>query len=484
MDVYLQHTQLRTYSHALTADSLPEGVALKQLREHMRLNTGIDLFSDNIKPGDRVVIKPNLVRDYHPDGLDLYSLITHPAVIRAVIDEVYQALQGEGEIVIADAPIGDADFDKLLKITGIEQIVDYYWRTKRFPIAIRDLRKYRYTMKQGSHGYTHEARHELAGDPLGYIEVDLGSSSAFSDIGSPHLLQGTDVARRAETMTHHSLNSNKYLIACTVLDADVLISMPKLKTHSKVGITLNAKNMVGINGDKNYLPHFRWGSQAEGGDQYPSGVARPSDVWRMRLGRMVGDHLLSKETAWSEMAVWAVQQASGLGAKVLRLPPVTPINGNWSGNDTCWRLPVDLIQVAIFADRFGHMQVTPQRRFISIIDGIIGGEGDGPLCPTPKPCGVLIAGLNPVAVDLVGARIMGFDPDRIRHLQVLSQGLNQLPTNKLVACRPSDINVHSNHEPWRQLFQNDSESWLEFQPPARWEGNITLDKIPSTYTAA
>jgi uncharacterized protein (DUF362 family) len=472
MFVHIEQTSLRQYSQNLAAESLPEGMALRQIRQTVLAQTGVDLFSDTIKPGDRVVIKPNFVRDWHPDGLDLFALITHPAMIRAIIDEVYQALGGEGEIIIADAPIGDANFDHLLAISGLQEIVEYYRRVKSFRIDIRDLRKYRYVLKQGPHGYAHEVRHELPGDPAGYVEVDLGNISAFANLERLDLLQGTDVARRAETISYHTSQANKYLIAQTVLDADVLISVPKLKTHGKVGVTLNAKNMVGINGDKNYLPHYRWGSTAEGGDQHPAGELRPTDERRMRIGRLLADHLLSRQTRWSNFAVQTIQQMSGLASKLLKLPAIEPINGHWPGNDTCWRLPADLMRLALFADRSGKMQPTPQRRFLSIVDGIIGGEGNGPLRATPKAAGVILAGTHPIAVDLVAARLMGFNPSKIKQLYELSQGLATELIPGFGACPLTDIEVLSNHQPWRQLLHNETERWLDFQAPPRWAEHI------------
>ncbi|HEX6292755.1 MAG TPA: DUF362 domain-containing protein [Herpetosiphonaceae bacterium] len=473
MFVYIEQTNLRDYSRDLAADILPEGIALKQMRQAALARTGVDLFGDTIKPGDRVVIKPNFVRDRHPDGLDLYALITHPAVIRAVVDEVYQALGGEGQIIIADAPIGDADFDHLLAVTGLQQIVEYYRRVKQFPIEIRDLRKYRYTLRQGPHGYAHEVRSELLGDPGGYVEVDLGSASAFASLEHLDLLQGTDVARRAETIGYHTRQSNKYLIARTILDADVVISMPKLKTHGKVGVTLNAKNMVGINGDKNYLPHFRWGSTAEGGDQHPAGEMRAADERRMRVGRLLADHLLARNTRWSNLAVTTIQQMTGLASRLLRLPTIDPINGHWPGNDTCWRLPADLIRLALFADRSGAMQATPQRRFLSIVDGIVGGEGNGPLRAAPKACGVLLAGLHPIAVDLVAARLMGFAPYAIKQLYELSQGIAPRLVPGLGPCPVAAIEVLSNHQPWCRLLHEPAERGLDFQAPPRWAAQIT-----------
>ena len=37
-----------------------------------------------IKPGMKIVLKPNFVRSRHYEGKDPYSMITHPSVLRAV----------------------------------------------------------------------------------------------------------------------------------------------------------------------------------------------------------------------------------------------------------------------------------------------------------------------------------------------------------------------------------------------------------------
>jgi uncharacterized protein (DUF362 family) len=52
----------------------------------------------------------------------------------------------------------------------------------------------------------------------------------------------------------------------------------------------------------------------------------------------------------------------------------------------------------------------------AIVDGIMGMEGNGPIQGTPKPCGVLILGDDPVAVDSTCARVMGLAPERIKYL--------------------------------------------------------------------
>jgi uncharacterized protein (DUF362 family) len=51
-----------------------------------------------------------------------------------------------------------------------------------------------------------------------------------------------------------------------------------------------------------------------------------------------------------------------------------------------------------------------------LVDGLIGQEGLGPAFGTPKRCELLVAGIDPVAVDSCCARIMGFNPRFIKHI--------------------------------------------------------------------
>src|SRR6185436_17237787 len=67
----------------------------------------------------------------------------------------------------------------------------------------------------------------------------------------------------------HGKGRHRYLVAKDVLDADVVINLPKLKTHKKAGVTCALKNLIGINGNKEYLPHHRLGGSDLGGDCYP-----------------------------------------------------------------------------------------------------------------------------------------------------------------------------------------------------------------------
>jgi len=53
------------------------------------------------------------------------------------------------------------------------------------------------------------------------------------------------------------------------------------------------------------------------------------------------------------------------------------------------------------------------KAYLAIVDGIVGGEGDGPLCPELVNSNVLVSGTNPAEVDAVVAKLMGFNPENI-----------------------------------------------------------------------
>ena len=67
---------------------------------------------DIIKPGNKVVLKPNFVQESRDQDDDWDYVITHPTVITAVLELVCESLEGTGEIVIADAPMTPTRFDK------------------------------------------------------------------------------------------------------------------------------------------------------------------------------------------------------------------------------------------------------------------------------------------------------------------------------------------------------------------------------------
>ena len=76
----------------------------------------LNLPDDYVRPGDRVVLKPNWVKEHderHPGPAQWEHVVTHPAVIEAVIRWVAGRLNGDGSIVVCDAPQTDSSFSTL-----------------------------------------------------------------------------------------------------------------------------------------------------------------------------------------------------------------------------------------------------------------------------------------------------------------------------------------------------------------------------------
>lgn len=135
----------------------------------------------------------------------------------------------------------------------------------------------------------------------------------------------------------------------TITSADIIISVPKMKTHKLAGITLSLKNMFGI------LPGMAYG--------WPKNIL------------------------------------------------------HWNG------IPLSICEVN------GTIKT-----HYSIVDGVVGMEGHGPIMGTARKVGVLIMGDNSLGVDATGARVMGVDPARVDYLAMAHR-------IKLGSLRREDIAV-------------------------------------------
>ena len=67
----------------------------------------------------------------------------------------------------------------------------------------------------------------------------------------------------------------------------------------------------------------------------------------------------------------------------------------------------------------------------AIVDGIVGMEGNGPIQGTPKACGALIFGDDPVAVDATCCRLMGLLPERVKYLAAAGTMLGHVNADKI-----------------------------------------------------
>jgi len=169
-------------------------------------------------------------------------------------------------------------------------------------------------------------------DAAGYFSTFPKFESLFTDLN-------LDEVTKVNLVRPHSKLTSLYL-PNTVLGCDLLVSMPKMKTHHWVGATLSMKNLFGL---------------------VPGGVyGWPKNVLH-----------------------WA-----GIGESIADLHTLFP-------------------------------------RTFSIVDGIVGMEGNGPIQGTPRPMGIVVAGADPVAVDATCCRIMHIDPRRVSYL-TLAAGEAQL----------------------------------------------------------
>jgi uncharacterized protein (DUF362 family) len=67
----------------------------------------------------------------------------------------------------------------------------------------------------------------------------------------------------------------------------------------------------------------------------------------------------------------------------------------------------------------------------AIVDGVIGMEGNGPIQGTPKPCGVLVCGDDPVAVDATCCRVMGLRPEKVKYIDAAGTMLGHIQLEKI-----------------------------------------------------
>lgn len=217
--------------------------------------------------GKTVLLKPNFVG---PDPGNLIN--THPAVVAAARESFLHL--GAERVLLGDGPAIERDTEAIVESMHLREYVG----------------------------------------PLSECFVDLN----------------LDAPRKTVLQTNASTLGHLYFPE-TVLGADFVVSMPRLKTHHWAGVTLSLKNMFGI------VPGGCYG--------WPKNIL------------------------------------------------------HWAG---ITRALLDI-----------NSTVCPD---FAIVDGIVGMEGNGPTQGTPKPCGVLVMGDDPVAVDSTCARIMGLLPERIDYL--------------------------------------------------------------------
>jgi uncharacterized protein (DUF362 family) len=172
-----------------------------------------------------------------------------------------------------------------------------------------------------------------------YVVSASGLWDVLVDVEAPFVDLNVAPARPVDLKSSY-MGLDQLWLPDVLLDADMVVSMPKMKAHHWVGVTLSMKNCFGC------MP-----------------------------GRIYG----------------------------------------WPKNVLHWKgIPQSILDIV------GAVQPS-----VVIIDGIVGMEGDGPIKGTPIDAGHLVFGTDPVATDVVAARVMGLDPERIEYLQEAGRYLGQ-----------------------------------------------------------
>jgi len=360
-------------------------------------------FGSFVGPGDTIVIKPNWVTHQNMGGHGLESLLTHSSLIKYIVFFAAVALRGRGSIIVGDAPLQGCNFQKLVTYTGIDRVIEA--ARKGYPAIDFRIEDWRLTVMRDevlsvrpSQSQRNNYQQIVDRD---YILVNLGKNSFLEDIADYSRDFRVYAYKKDLMRRHHYVGKHEYLVTKRIKQADLFINLPKMKTHMKEGLTGALKNVIGINGHKEYLPHHIKGAYQSGGDAY------------MRIHPMRNMHeWLSDWLAdnYAEMAGFSSKMFSYFldllrWSSVLCAGESTSL-GSWSGNETIWRTTLDLNHILYFSE------ASPQKT-ITIIDGIIAGEGQGPLKPRPKPVGILLAGENPAYIDAVIAKLMGYNVSRI-----------------------------------------------------------------------
>jgi uncharacterized protein (DUF362 family) len=165
-----------------------------------------------------------------------------------------------------------------------------------------------------------------------------------------------------------------YRIAKPMLNADLIIDFAKSKVHCSAGATLALKNFIGV------VPT----------SHDPKGKYRLKSV----------PHYSSAD--------------AHAGRKLVL-------------NRTIGRTSADLHACVMYAAPNGSLHSTRQRRLLCIIDGVVSGQYNQ-FAPQTKATGWVAAGYDPVAVDHVASRCMGFDPARMPSIQPATKGTLRLGT--------------------------------------------------------
>lgn len=350
------------------------------------------LSPDDIK-GKRVLLKPNFVREIKKEGEEI-CLTTHPNFILAALKVIME--NNPLSVIIGDAPIQNCRWDLLLS-QEFQDTVRKLSEEYDVPVKIVDFRKVIFFPQSNTFDKSSRTDDD-------YLIFDVGERSLLDPVtDKENKFRVTNYNPDRMAMSH-SKGKHQYCIAKEIFESDIVISIPKPKTHRMACLTNSLKVLVGINGDKDYLPHHRIGSEMQGGDCYKDfNIFR---TWGERLldsaNRRRGS-VMYKPLYYISRVVWRMGRPNN---------EVTA-NAGWYGNDTVWRMVMDINKIAQYGKLDGTLAEKPQRVIYTLCDGIIGGQGSGPLNPDPLALGLIAFSNDSYLMDEVMGYIFGLNLQKV-----------------------------------------------------------------------
>lgn len=428
------------------------------------------LIFDHLPNGDyfNIMIKPNWVKHQESPYFPIEAMVTSTKLIEHVIEACLKKYANVREIIVGDVPLQSCEWNLLLKQSCTERLINKYESYRNPYIRIIDLRRERFSVHKG---FMEKSGADYGGDPKGYSEVFLDERSFLEPISnSKNKFRVADYDPN-ETESNHHKGFHRYIVSSSVLDSDLFINMPKMKTHQKAGVTGALKNLVGINGNKACLVHYRNGKPKDGGDEFAPDVPCPI-VLQSHIREILQKK--SKSLFSALRKVWLViRKLYGIKVEGTRenLKRTFYLSGGaWYGNDTIWRMIYDLNKIIVYASRKSkYLKDKPQRKYIAILDGMVSGEGNGPLQPLPVETGIVAFSNDPFLLDMAMTKMMGYDYTKIPMLNnfIIYQDNNWANFN------PSDVKLTVNDN---ECFGISSIPTIhEFLPSPGWRGHIKIE---------
>ena len=409
-------------------------------------------LADIITPGQSVLLKPNWVYHKNQAPFGNASLVTHPEVVLQTLLEVTAA--NPARVTLGDAPIQGCDWTKLITPEFRSRLKEIE-AASGVAIELVDFRRTVTKTDDLVDGVEVDQR-----DKDRYVLFDLGNDSWLEPISDPQGRFRVTNYDPSALAKRHQPGRHQYLLCKEAFEADVVIQLPKLKTHRKTGVTGAIKNLVGLNGNKDYLPHHRVGGSKIGGDCYQGRNLR------MRTAEWLLD---SANRNLGRPVYGTLRKLADLQSRFLRKTPIGGLEGSWYGNDTCWRMVLDLNRILSYGTIDGQLSEKRQRVIYSLTDAVVCGQGEGPLAPEPLTLGAVTFACNSVAADWIHCVLLGLDPERIRLLSSARSGSCWMLLDE---GRVPYAAVDSQS---LQLNEIRDTIGVNARPPDGWEGHVELE---------